>query len=267
MNNQETLSATLESISSQTYTNLEIIVLDDASDDNSFEVMERFAEDSRFSFHESELRLGIPGSWNAVSKLARGEYVKLVCADDRISPSLVARQVQILQEFPDVGFVSCNRVAMEPSSGISVRLRSPWKNGRVNRWSTDGARAIRWGRTPFGEPMCVLARRSLLESVGFWESDFPLAVDLDTLLRMFERSHHVHIGSNLAVFLLRPNQHSYQKLQSLWHDHYRLLRWHADRLPSRQKRVHSGIGLINVCIRLVLKQLLRKILRLDVAQP
>lgn len=77
------LEAALQSARLQTHANLEIVVVDDASEDDSFELARRCAaEDERIKVHRNDSRLGLARNWNRCVDLARGEWIKFLFQDD-----------------------------------------------------------------------------------------------------------------------------------------------------------------------------------------
>lgn len=83
------LSDTIISALNQTYRNLEIIVSDNCSDDNTSEVVKSFS-DSRIKYFRQQKNLGMVGNWNFCVNNASGEYLLLLSDDDLIVPSAVS---------------------------------------------------------------------------------------------------------------------------------------------------------------------------------
>ncbi|TMC57248.1 MAG: glycosyltransferase [Chloroflexi bacterium] len=97
----------LDSILYQTFRDFELIVSDDASDDETLAVVARRAE-PRVRVERNPSRLGLVGNWNRCLALAAGEYVCLFHQDDLMEPELLARQVALLDARPSIGFVFAN---------------------------------------------------------------------------------------------------------------------------------------------------------------
>lgn len=92
---------TLESLAAQTYPNLEVLISDDASDDGTAAICERFAaSDSRFHVVRQPRRLGWVGNTNFLLGAARGDYGFFAFHDDPLRPSYVARLVEALEPRP-----------------------------------------------------------------------------------------------------------------------------------------------------------------------
>ncbi len=98
---EEYLRAAMESILSQTYSNIEFIVVDDGSTNNSRSVIESY-QDDRIIFIQNEKNLGITKSLNIALARATGEFVARMDADDISLPQRLERQVSYMSEHPEV---------------------------------------------------------------------------------------------------------------------------------------------------------------------
>lgn len=107
-NGERFLPAALESILNQTYSNLEVLVLDNGSTDGTKPIIESFARrDSRIKplFEPAPLGYGGEVATNVASRQARGEFLAKLDADDIAHPERLAKQVAFLQANPDVFLV------------------------------------------------------------------------------------------------------------------------------------------------------------------
>jgi glycosyltransferase involved in cell wall biosynthesis len=98
----------LDSVKHQTYPNLQVIIFDDCSKDNSVAVIDTWLKRHRldWQFIPHKRNIGICASLNEVLRLARGKYISMVAADDVWLPDKTARQVEIMERLPeDVGVV------------------------------------------------------------------------------------------------------------------------------------------------------------------
>jgi glycosyltransferase involved in cell wall biosynthesis len=101
------LAECVESILSQSYRDFEILIMDDKSPDNTPEVAGSF-RDPRVRHIRNEPNLGHLSNYNKGISLARGEYIWLISADDRLrSAQVLERYVGLLDRAPNVGFVFC----------------------------------------------------------------------------------------------------------------------------------------------------------------
>ena len=82
-NNADTIRATVESVLASDYRPIEVIVVDDCSTDDTYEVISGIEHPALY-IYKNEKNLGMAGNWNRCLSLCKGKYVRLLCADDRI---------------------------------------------------------------------------------------------------------------------------------------------------------------------------------------
>lgn len=100
----------VNSILTQTYTSLEVIIMDDCSPDDTEAVAETYS-DPRIIYVRNEQNLGHLRNYNKGISIAQGKYVWLISADDFLRrPYIVERYVDLLEKHPNVGFVFCPAV-------------------------------------------------------------------------------------------------------------------------------------------------------------
>lgn len=100
-NAEEYILSAVESVCQQTYQNIEIIVVDDASTDSSLGIVKGIA-DPRIQIIRNETNLGLAASLNKAIAAASGELIARMDADDICLPQRLARQVAFLQQHPSV---------------------------------------------------------------------------------------------------------------------------------------------------------------------
>ena len=84
-NVEQYLSRCLDSVKAQTFTDFEVVMIDDGSTDRSAEIAERYTDDSRFRLFRQE-NAGVGATRNKALSLARGEYIAFVDSDDTVLP-------------------------------------------------------------------------------------------------------------------------------------------------------------------------------------
>jgi glycosyltransferase involved in cell wall biosynthesis len=111
----------LESVARQTFEDLEVVISDNASTDETADVARSFTQrDPRFSYVRFDENRGAAANWNRVVELARGTYFKWLAADDLIEPTYIERCVAVLDQEPDVVLVT-PRVRLIDSTGRPLR--------------------------------------------------------------------------------------------------------------------------------------------------
>lgn len=94
---------TIESIQNQTYSNWELIIIDDGSDDNTEEIVTQL-NDKRIHFHKAG-RIGIVGKIKNIGiGMANGELIAFIDSDDLWAKTKLEKQISVLQQYPEAGF-------------------------------------------------------------------------------------------------------------------------------------------------------------------
>ena len=103
-NREKYVAAAIESVLAQRFTDYELIIVDDGSQDRSLEIARLYDGDPRVKVHVNELNLGDYPNRNRAASLARGKYLKYVDADDLIYPQCLELMVQGMESFPGAGY-------------------------------------------------------------------------------------------------------------------------------------------------------------------
>lgn len=106
-NAQKTIKEALLSIVNQTYRNIEIIIINDGSYDNSKSIIKSI-NDERICYYDNDGNKGIIYSLNRAINIAKGEYIARMDADDISLPLRVERQVSIMENNPQIAVCGCN---------------------------------------------------------------------------------------------------------------------------------------------------------------
>ncbi|MEO6411801.1 MAG: glycosyltransferase family A protein [Pedococcus sp.] len=207
-NNGAFIEATMESILAQTYTDFELVVADHSSTDDSWERLQRFTSDPRVRLLQTPAGGGAPANWERVTKEATGELVKLVCGDDLVYPTCLERQVEAMDSGEGIVMVASKRDLIDAHANVIVRSRGlAGLRGRVSG-RTAARRTVVAGANIFGEPACVLMRRSALEAAGGWDDSHPYVIDEASYVNVLMQGDFYGIAEALAGFRLSAGQWS-----------------------------------------------------------
>lgn len=103
-NSASYLAQSLDSIVSQTYHNIEVIISDNASTDETPEIINNYCNRYGWTFYKNEINIGAGNNFNKLVELANGEYIAIYHADDIYDPTIVEKSVSIF-ETNNVGLV------------------------------------------------------------------------------------------------------------------------------------------------------------------
>ena len=178
----------LEAIKAQNYPNLELIVNDDASKDDSVAVVEQWLARNPAIPHvflRNKTNLGICRSLNNAMRQAKGKYISGIAADDVWLPSKLRNQVAFMESLPGkVGLVYSDAMQMdEEGKELPLKfLESPGRNRRFSKMPEGDVQTVLW-QANFIAPMTTLIRRECFERVGLYDENL-FAEDWDMWLRI-----------------------------------------------------------------------------------
>jgi glycosyltransferase involved in cell wall biosynthesis len=113
-NGDNFLERAIQSILSQTYTDFELILSDNASTDRTEEICRKYAaHDQRVRYHRNVVNIGGANNENQTFNMARGEYFRLAAHDDYCAPTLFEKCMEILEKNPDVVLVHSKVIAVD----------------------------------------------------------------------------------------------------------------------------------------------------------
>jgi glycosyltransferase involved in cell wall biosynthesis len=177
----------IQSVLAQTERDLELIVIDDQSTDGTADVVRPHLADARVAFVENERNLGLFANFNRCLELARGEYVKVLCADDWLHPRSLEDALSVLAAEPRTAMATSPGWLVDWEGRLTGLLRGPF--GLTRR--VGGRRAMEsladWGNVAPGMPSHVLLRCSAVEEVGGFEEAFAPASDVHLWLKLLAR--------------------------------------------------------------------------------
>ncbi len=179
------LGQRLESIERQTYRDFEVILLDDASTDDSAQVLERFARQHPCQLVCNEHNSGsVFKQWNKGLRLATGKYVWIAEADDYANERFLEILVGRLEQNPGCGVAQCNSLRVDDNGQIIAPLRTTMYDVDRTRWERDFVGSGREECIHYLIRECtiqnasaVVFKRELWDVVGGADESFKLASD------------------------------------------------------------------------------------------
>jgi glycosyltransferase involved in cell wall biosynthesis len=126
-NGSKTIVDTLNTITSQTYQDFKIIIFDDASTDDTIEIVNNF-EDQRIQIFSSDVNLGYPGAIKKAYSLATAPLVFLMAQDDYLADSALEDTVTFFELNPDAGAMTRPYYAFDQSINKPIRFKNTIKS-------------------------------------------------------------------------------------------------------------------------------------------
>ena len=186
-----TIKQTLDSVLKQTYSNIEVLVVDNCSTDNTKEIVRSFA-DVRLKLIENEVNIGAWPNCDRCIELATGEYIAIYHADDVYESEMVQKQVEFLQTNAQAGVVlTAARLIDEQSKPIKL-CSVPAKVLNANNTYTFSQliKGILHHSNFLFCPSAMVRSSIYKNEIVSWRGDlFASSADLDVWLRI--ASHHL----------------------------------------------------------------------------
>ena len=230
------IGAAIQSILNQTLANFELIILDDASNDQTFAIANSFAvRDKRITVFRNEINVGIAGNRNLGVSLAKGKYLAWQDADDLSLPTRLEKQYQFLESNVDVGIV-----------GASIELFSE-ENRRLGvrhyHAQDHGLRKSIFRFSPVAQPVAMI-RKEILDVVGLYDIELPPAEDLDMSFRIGKIAKLANLSEILLKYRVSPGSATWKTLRTM----------EVNTLKIRKKYMFSGgydVGVLDIAYNLL----------------
>lgn len=167
-NCEDTLDEAISSILNQTYKDWELIMCDDGSQDNTYQLAQQYAQrySKQIILLKNETNMGLNHTLNRCLKVASGEYIARMDADDRCAPDRFEVEVKVLESEPDIAIVSTDMEFFDESGvwGYICHPKYPEKEDFIRE-------------SPFCHAPCMV-RKSAYDAVnGYSESPKLLRVE------------------------------------------------------------------------------------------
>lgn len=196
------IAKTLQSALSQTHADLEIIVVNDGSPDNSEAVIKPFLSDSRV-WYIKQVNAGVAAARNTAIKHAQGDYFALLDQDDLWHPDKLARQIELFKSNPRLGLVHCHAVPIDTLGNALP----------ADPWRPRPTQAKAFSEIFLGNPIQACAgmfSRKAVDAVGGFDTspELRFADEYDLWLRIAGRFEVGYVPETLAYFRLHGENNS-----------------------------------------------------------
>ncbi len=220
LNGEQYLSACIESVLSQTYRNLEYVIVDNCSTDRSLDIARRYAgTDARIRVHRNESCLPMLANWNhALRQMSpSSRYCKVLHADDLMFSGCIEQMVEVGETHPSVGIIGAYRIDEDHVNLDAVPYKSTFISGR------ELCRRRLLGQPDmFGSPSSLLLRADLIRGKERFYNEDNLHADTEVC---FDLLRHVDFGfvHQVLTYTRRHNEavtSSARKLNTHKASHY-----------------------------------------------
>jgi len=199
-NNARFIEETIASVLGQSMADFELLIYDDNSTDDSFELAASFT-DSRIRLQRNSENLGPEGNWNKAVSSVKGRYVKLVCGDDILYSTCLEKQVERFLEPSSLGvsLVSSQRTIIDSQGKALIKKVNFLDEGRKGAEEVV-RKMVRMGTNIIGEPVCGLFPAEVIGRTRGYSAVVPYTIDLDFWLQLLAHGDLYVIDEPLCAF-------------------------------------------------------------------
>ena len=207
-NHAKFLTSRIESVFAQTYRDFELILLDDASSDNSMDVIERYRGRPGVRIHRNDQNSGSPfPQWNLGASMAHGRFLWIAEADDESDPEFLTTLVPLLTAHPEVALAYCRSLRID-SAGRPKGDFSDWTDPLdTERWNVpfinnglDEVCRFLVQRNTIVNASSVVMRRDVFLNAGGAPTSLRMAGDWVTYARMLKLGNIAYSPARLNRF-------------------------------------------------------------------
>ena len=205
------LLESVNSILEQSFTDFELIISDNASTDNTEEIVKGI-KDKRIVYNRNAKNIGVSRNYNKCLELCTGEYIQIFSDDDIMMKDCLSKSVSILDGNLDVGLVHTD-IKMIDAQG-KIISNSHWANMAWKKWATVHNSSKLFNKETYHKYLyriqniicmpTVMIRKSIISKIGYMDEALKVLVDLDYWLKITLFSDVYFINEKLVYYRTHP---------------------------------------------------------------
>jgi len=237
-NRVDYIDQTIMSVLEQTYSNVELIVVDDGSTDGTYEKIMAYGDKLTLLTHERHANRGQSASINVGLDIAKGDYIAILDSDDYWELDKLNVQVNYLVRHPDVGLVYSNGHAVDADGGVLYPIygEKHVESNDPNAVLLDCYIAL---------PVNSLVRRKMYDLVGGFNETYRAAQDHDMLIRIAEITELAYLSEFLWYYRRHGDSISSKQQGLRWHYGFEILQSAKHRYPYGSRTIRKRLAVLN----------------------
>lgn len=205
----EYLVPAIESILNQTYANFEFIIIDDASTDNYLPLTKSYArKDKRIKVIEYKTRQIVPKLMAAGIKIAAGDFIARMDADDIALPQRLEKQVEFLLEHPKTVALGGQCLLINSKGEVTGKKNFPTSYSEVYKSIFEF--------TPVQEPTMMIAKKRLPKHFVFYKGKLANAEEVELLFKLFEYGRVENLPDVIHLYRIHDNNYSFSNPKKIF---------------------------------------------------
>lgn len=202
------LKLAIESALAQSHANIEVMIVDDCSQDETAQVAEAAAsKDGRVVFFRQPANVGMVSNWGYGLHHAKGEFVIFLADDDQLRPDFIANRLCRMSDNPDL-HVAFSKYDIENRDGSHIRTQNAELNSEI---ALDSEKLLEAALSRQWFVGASLYRKNIVEGVWDEIEDDDLVLDFGLNIRIALKGHGIYIPKSDFIMLSHPGQNSQAK--------------------------------------------------------
>ena len=216
-NGKEYIKECIDSAINQTYQNIEIIISDDNSQDDTIDISSSILEKTKIDYKiiNNNSSGSVADNWNNTIKNASGQYIKMLFQDDYLYPDCIKKMISLAETHKELGFIfSLRDTIYEKQIENDFKTRCILDHKQYlrdlpqiqegidlinNKYLLNGSNII-------GEPSNVLIRKNVFNEIGYFNPSIMQLIDIEMWYRILLKYKVGFINESLSVFRIHDNQ-------------------------------------------------------------
>ncbi|MBL4674827.1 MAG: glycosyltransferase family 2 protein [Mucilaginibacter sp.] len=210
-NGEKYIADTINSILAQTYLNIEIIVINDASTDRTEEIVNKFSLKHNILLKNNLKNIGASASRNLGYNNAKGQIIKFLDADDLINPEAVGEQVKLVSENPEcVISGKWGRFYNDDVTTFRLNPENCWRTLDASDWICSS-----WHNAQsMTNPGIFSIPRNIVEKAGLWDERLSLIDDMEYFTKTILSADKVVFCENSTLYYRSGVENSLSGIKS-----------------------------------------------------
>jgi glycosyltransferase involved in cell wall biosynthesis len=200
-NGEEYIKEAIDSCLNQTYKNIEIIVVDDKSTDNTLKILKEYRD--KITVISVEKQNGLGNVINIGIRASKGQYIARMDADDVMYPSRIEKQVEYMQEHPKCVAVGGQIDIIDENGKVIDYRKYAIEDKDIKR--------NRFLHQPFAHP-AVMLRKSTLEEVGLYPENMWKVEDVQLFFLLSQKGEFHNVEDTVLKYRVTFKTESQSKM-------------------------------------------------------
>jgi glycosyltransferase involved in cell wall biosynthesis len=242
-NGSRFIQQTIQSCLSQSHRNLEVIIADDQSSDDTISIVQSF-NDNRIVILPAQKRTSPASNWNRAVQAAQGQFIKILGQDDLLYSHCIETELAVMlaSDKHNPSFCFSSRSIIDDSNRKLIRSRGWIPTTKICSLEEVAQKVVRTGGNPIGEPVVgLIATNAISQTQGFTGQ---YLIDLNMCFELLKLGPAVHTNQTLMSFRIGRSSWSFRLKESQTVEMIAFIRYLKNSYPEFVTRFDLFIGTV-----------------------